>query len=172
MSGKYDQWSTFRVVPDSVIPRAWQSWVLDRGSLTKRLIKASNGDFRVRVVRQDWQVPELSEQLALGLRFREKALIREVELLCAEHVWVRARSVIPNATLTGKERQLASLGTRPLGAFLFSSRTMMRGALELNSYLDSEQGNIYGRRSVFFLQNKPLLVSEYFMPNVLTDSKA
>jgi chorismate lyase len=168
VSGKYGLWCTFRVVPDSVVPRVWQSWILERGSLTKRLIKASHGNFRVRIVKQQWQVPDLSERLVLGLKSRERALIREVELLCAEQVWVRARSIIPNATLTGEERQLANLGTRPLGAFLFSSRTMRRGQLELSAYQDRDLGQIYGRRSVFYLQNKPLLVSEYFMPNVLT----
>ena len=115
-----DRWHTFRRVPSFYLPNEWRDWILDRGSLTQRLIHASNGHFSVRVIRQQWLRPNHDEALLLSCPISSKALIREVELLCNGQVWVVARSVIPNSTLRGKERQLKCLGSRSLGSFLFS----------------------------------------------------
>ena len=83
-----------------------------------------------------------------------------------------ARSVIPISTLRGPQRRLASLGNKPLGAYLFRNPSLKRGPLEVatitlfNNTAPSLDitGPIYGRRSKFFLQQKPLLVAEIFMP--------
>jgi len=91
-------------------------------------------------------------------------LIREVELICLGEIWVRARSIIPVDTLSGKERELRVLGNRPLGAYLFKSKSMQRHKLELAAFHLRGEGKIYGRRSIFRLSGKPLLVSELFMP--------
>lgn len=160
-------WRAYRNVPSSILPRHWRSWVLDRGSLTKRLIKASDGQFKVRILDQHWDYPEVNECLALGMKTGMKALIREVELLCAGEVWVRARSIIPYQTLSGEERQLRYLGTRPLGAFLFRSKSMRRKAIQIASFRSDEGQIMHARRSVFLLHGKPLLVSELFLPKVL-----
>lgn len=166
------QWRAYRKVPSSVLPREWRDWVLDRGSLTKRLIDASNGNFAVRVLDQHWDHPEPHERKVLKMGSGTQALIREVELLCFDEVWVTARSIIPYQTLTGEERQLRYLGTKPLGAFLFKSPTMQRKAIEVAAFSDDQNDAMFGRRSVFLLHNKPLLVSELFMPTILRKSKA
>ena len=159
-------WRRFRRVPESALPRDRRSWVLDTGSLTKRLVKASNGEFSVRVTFQGWGYPSRDEMKVLNIPVRQKALIREVELLCFSDVWVTARSVIPNSTLSGAEKQLQFMGNRPLGAFLFKSRTMHRKPLEISMPISKHLKGIYGRRSVFLLHEKPLLVSELFLPCV------
>ena len=165
---KKTRWRGYRRVPEWVLPRCWRAWVLDQGSLTKRLIKASEGNFAVRIVFQGWAYPRMDEARVLKLPGRKKALIREVELLCFGEPWVRARSIIPGSTLTGQERQLKHLGTRPLGAFLFKARTMRRTAVELASAITGEERGTNGRRSVFLLHDKPLLVSELFLPVMFT----
>ena len=159
-------WRSYRHVPVAKLPYCQRQWLLDRGSLTKRLIQASNGHFKVKVSRQTWALPSLDERRLLKLPMGQRALVREVSLLCHGEVWVKARSIIPQATLTGVEKQLANLGTRPLGAFLFKSKTMQRGPLQIASFKNSEQLDLSARRSVFFLHGKPILVSEFFMPAV------
>ena len=62
-------------------------------------------------------------------------------------------------TLSGPARALTHLGTKPLGAVLFNHPGVRRGPI---SVCLIERG-IWGRQSVFFLYNKPLLVSEYFL---------
>lgn len=159
-------WRSYRRVPLAKLPYHQRNWVLDRGSLTKRLIHASKGHFNVEISRQVWAVPSLDERRFLNLPMGQKALIREVFLLCGGEVWVKARSIIPQGTLSGPEKQLAQLGTRPLGAFLFRSRTMKRGPLQIASFKNKKQANTSARRSVFFLHSKPILVSEFFMQPV------
>ena len=159
-------WRHFRRVPENALPRNRRTWVLDTGSLTKRLMKASQGQFAVRVTYQGWAYPSLDEIKTLKIPLRQKALIREVELLCFDETWVKARTVIPNTTLTGAEKQLQYMGNRPLGAFLFKSKTMHRKPLEIARPKLGQLEGIYGRRSVFLLHGKPLLVSELFMPCV------
>ena len=166
MHKPHSNWHAYRRVPASFMPRQWQEWVLDRGSLTKRLQHASNGDFYVRVQKQCIALPSLSERKALKLAIGRQALIREVELVCHGAVWVRARSVIPLSTLSGEERQLRSLGDKPLGAFLFASRSMKREQLEISRYIDNT-GASFARRSVFKLHGKPLLVVEHFCNAVI-----
>jgi len=164
-------WRRFRRVPENALPRDRRAWVLDSGSLTKRLIKASGGDFSVRVTFQGWAYPSRDERKVLNVPVRQKALIREVELLCFGEVWVIARSVIPHSTLSGAEKQLQFMGSRPLGAFLFKSRTMHRKPIEIAMPIALSLKGIYGRRSVFLLHDKPLLVSELFMPRVFKNEK-
>ena len=153
-------------IPAWKVPTEYRRWVYDQGSLTKRLIDASNNHFSVRVTFQGRVVPTLDERSNLNVKPRRMALVREVELLCYGEVWVRARSIIPFSTLSGKERQLQYLGNKPLGAFLFKSKAMTRSKLEFVVVPINQNRKIFGRRSVFYLSGKPLLVSELFMPTV------
>lgn len=156
-------WRHYRKVPSLILPHSKRAWVLDRGSLTKRLIQASKGDFKVRIIGQKWARPRLDEQRLLDLPNSQKALIREVALICDGKVWVHARSIIPLATLSGAEKTLACLGARPLGAFLFKAKTMRRGPLQLAT-LQNDKQQMTGRRSIFYIHGKPILVSEFFLP--------
>mgnify|MGYP000910507047 CR=1 FL=1 len=166
-------WRRMISVSDYTVPGQWRPWLSDTGSLTQRLIDACNGELTVQVLRQNLGVPRLSERRALGLPQRRQALIREVILLGGGIPWVYARSIIPLSTLTGRLRRLRQLDNRPLGALLFSEPSMCREPVEIACYtsaqmptaLAAKQSTMWGRRSVFRLHNKPLLVSEIFLPD-------
>ena len=119
----------------------------------------------------------LNEAHALGINPNRFALIRQVELLCDETPWVCARTVMPGATLSGPLRKLAHLKSQSLGAILFASPSMQRGEVEISNISSAdkthrllEQGganlpaSLWGRRSVFRVYGKPLLVCEFFLP--------
>lgn len=157
---------------------ALQNWLTDSGSLTARLIAASHGLFEVQVVRQLIGVPRLDERRVLGMKRPALALIREVILCGCDEPWVFARSLLPLASLTGRLRHLRKQGNRPLGAFLFSQPQLTRSAIAV-AQISRDHGYVpdalagaaplWGRRSVFslqahHLQQKPLLVSEVFLP--------
>lgn len=156
---------------------AMQNWLGDSDSLTARLIAHSGGEFRVQVVRQIIGCPTLNEHHALGTKQPALALIREVILYGNSEPWVFARSILPLSSLTGRLRHLRKQGTRPLGAFLFSQPQLTRSAIAVarisrdHAYVP---GNLvgdqllWGRRSVFYVQQKPLLVSEVFLPAFAT----
>ncbi|MDO6524768.1 chorismate lyase [Motilimonas sp. 1_MG-2023] len=159
------------------------SWLTDTGSLTERLV-ASCQQFSVRLIGQDFlPVSEVERQaLADSKYFNPSAniqyLVREVLLCCDQQPWVFARTVIPASTLTGEERQLAELGEQPLGATLFNAASMTRQNLVVAAFSSSTQVSrvaqqgfddagvttLWGRRSLFHLSNKPLLVHEIFLP--------
>ena len=158
------RWTALRRLSRIHAPLCWQRWLTDRASLTQHLIQASEGHFRVEVVRQGWARPTRSEASALGISFRQLALVREVRLMGREQTWVYARSVIPASTLTGKERQLNHVGSRSLGSVLFRDSTMKRGPLEVSRLSLPDDQSMWARRSKFYLSGKPLLVCEVFLP--------
>ena len=168
------RWRIQQQWPRSAIPSSLYPWLIDSGSLTGKLIKASNGHFRVEILRQDIACPLAEESRKLGMKPRGQALIREVILLGLGAPWVFARSVIPLSTLTGRQKALRNLDNRPLGAFLFADPSMKRGPMEIarvppgcfgTGCIDLEDSNDYlwGRRSIFYLDHKPLLVNEIFL---------
>ncbi|MBU2967724.1 chorismate lyase [Amphritea sp. 2_MG-2023] len=157
-------WHALKRPATTDAPRIWRKWLLDEGSLTQHLIHASQGDFRVKVLRQCWGRPSRAEAQALKIPTRQKVLIREVQLLGHNQPWVFARTIIPASTLTGKQRKLHTLGTRSLGSILFRDPTMKRSPLEISRISLSNGETTWARRSLFYLANKPLLVAEVFLP--------
>ncbi|MCL5668481.1 MAG: chorismate lyase [Gammaproteobacteria bacterium] len=172
----FSPWRAPRLVVRSQIPASLWSWLFDSASLTRRLLEVCDGTFEVRVLRQGWQRALAEESCELELRAGAPVFVREVYLLCHGEPWVFARTVIPRATLSGKYRRLTRLGNRSLGAVLFADRTMRRGELEIACltrgqalfegaarHLAAKPQSIWGRRSVFQLSGKPLLLSEIFL---------
>lgn len=171
------QWQLLAQIPRGQRPSAaLVEWLTNPESLTAALVAKSQGQFQVRVLRQCLAVPKLHERKILGMKRPARALIREVILMGQGEPWVFARSVLPLSSLTGRLRHLRKQGTRPLGAFLFSQPNLARGPLTIaaisanQAYLPellygaNPAALLWGRRSVFSVDAKPLLVSEVFLP--------
>ncbi|MCI0401869.1 MAG: chorismate lyase, partial [Gammaproteobacteria bacterium] len=154
-------------------------WLLEQKSLSRRLQRVCSGQFEVRLTDQKWDLPMQEEAGVLGLPLDEQALVRQVYLLCNERRWVYARTIIPAGTMKGTRRRFASLGSQPLGDLLFGDRNTSRGAVEIAKISPQEKlfslatgdasgsgDAIWGRRSVFTVQDKPLLVVEVFLPEL------
>lgn len=163
------------------VPTELAPWLFDQGSLTRRILLNCNSKFRVQVLSQNWQRPMLNEALRLDVHPEHHALIREVLLYCGDTPWVFARSVLPRKTLTGPRRFLGKLGNRPLGEILFSDPKIKRDALEIAEIKKGQRMyscatqpltelpvSVWGRRSVFYLHKKPLLVNEVFLPSIFS----
>ncbi|MDH5610880.1 MAG: chorismate lyase [Gammaproteobacteria bacterium] len=154
-----------------------RSWLFDTSSLTARLIRYSSGNFHVELLSQIIGRPTLDEAKALNIATGQYALIRQVHLCCSNKIVVYARTVIPLSTLKGAERSYGTLGSRPLGAMLFADRSMRRNEIMVTRLLPENalyektgaQGEaVWGRRSVFYVGEKPLLVSEYYLPSLFS----
>jgi len=151
------------------------SWLLDQNSLTARL-KAHCQNFRVELLGQHVQAcraEESNDIIVAG----EQVLVREVLLYCDDIPQVFARSLLPLTSLTGAEQVLANLGSQSLGQILFNNPSLERQAIEVaefdanstvatlvNNLQLNFTDNLWGRRSVFILENKPLMVAEVFLP--------
>lgn len=146
-------------------------WLLDTDSLTQRL-QLGGASFSVQRRSQGWHKPTLSERKALKLPSKQLALVREVVLLRDGEPVVFARSVFPSTTLTGELRWLRQLQNRSLGSILFSSPGLQRSPFEVTRLPGStpliprdlhQDTPVWGRRSVFLLNQRPLLVGEIFL---------
>ncbi len=155
------------------LPARLRPWLLDPGSLTRKLRQLSNDQLSVKILRQSWGHPRLSEARALGINNKQQCLVREVVLRGPDNEpWVYARSLFPATSLTGSLRHLRQLDNRPLGGYLFSHPHLGRSPLSVaalppgSGVPKSLQGDklLWGRRSVFSLKGKQLLVSEVFLP--------
>ncbi|MEE9422628.1 MAG: chorismate lyase [Gammaproteobacteria bacterium] len=172
-----NQWLRYRLA-DTL-----RSWLMDTGSLTQRIKQHCQGCFRVQVLDQGWGYPGQDERSVLHISPRQRVIIRQVQLLCDGKPWVFARTIIPVSTLQGPQRRLQFLGDRPLGAYLFSDPSMRRGSVEMACIsrqhalyvpavtgIKTKPAHIWGRRSVFHVSNKPLLVCEMFLPDLIKSS--
>ncbi len=165
---------------DSSLDENLKSWLLDPASLTLRL-KSHCHEFKVELLGQ--QVEKCQESEAVDLIIAgEEVLVREVLLFCDDIPQVFARSLLPLSSLTGAEQALANLGTQSLGQVMFNNPSLKRKTIEVAEFdatsTVSQLANklsgvtqplvsansLWGRRSIFILENKPLMVSEVFLP--------
>ncbi len=151
-----------------------ENWLLDKGSLTQKLGNQCQS-FQIKVLGQKVMPIQAHEEPLFPKPSR--FLIREVLLQCENIPWVFARTLIPESTLAGQGKGLAALGESSLGDFLFSDPKLTRGEFEVAEFAqDSDvfklakslgqqpKCSLWGRRSLFFLDGKPLLVAEIFLP--------
>jgi chorismate--pyruvate lyase len=164
------------------LPEHLQSWLLDPDSLTARLKKHCH-QFKVELLGQkieNCQAHEAVTTIPVG----EKVLVREVLLYCDDKPQVFARSLLPMSSLTGTEQALANLGTQSLGQVLFNNPSLTRKIIEVATFdVHSSVGklardlqlnfthDLWGRRSIFVLENKPLMVAEVFLPGAFAYQK-
>lgn len=173
------RWQSLAVASFHPPSKATQQWLLDEGSLTAHLVKKTQGDFAVNVLRQSFMQPTQSERVLLNIPPKQVALVREVILLCHQQPWVFARSVIPLNSLKGSLNHLRHLKAKPLGHLLFTSPSMTRLPFEIAKInIDAlsvtnkrkrlqttkDSSYVWGRRSKFYLEEKPLSVAEIFLP--------
>lgn len=157
----------------------YRPWLTNNGSLTAALKSRCPG-LQVKRLRQALDRPHADEFTLLGLAPKERALIREVILLCDDRPLVFAHSVIPRAGLAGPWRSLSRLGNRPLGEALFTDPRIVRNPLQFRrldrrhplyrcavSQLTERPCCLWARRSVFCRDGYPILVTEVFLPELL-----
>lgn len=174
-------WQPWELFRHGRVPVAVRDWLLDEGSLTRRVTRFCPERFRVRVRHQGWGRPSAGERAHLGMGRVGTALIREVDLVCGGRPWVFARTLIPVTSLVGAARRLAYLRDKPLGAVLFSTPGVRRAHMEVADlwpchrlFRVAVQGLaevprlLWGRRSLFLMENRPLLVHEIFLPTLLS----
>jgi chorismate lyase len=160
-------------IPDNI-----HAWVYETGSLTQRLRQRYGASVAVRILFHRWATPSLSERRLLALPEYRYALVREVMLHANGKPLLLARTIIPEATLKGAHRNLSHLGTRPLGEVIFAYTRLERLALEVAlipattwsqsalalAHIDQP---LWGRRTVYAIAGRSMLVSEFFLPEIL-----
>jgi len=154
----------------------WRSWLVYPGSLTRRIVERA-GAMRVEVIAERSLFPNADEYGALGRPQRRLAFVREVLLHARTRPVVLAHSIVARADLDGAWNALRGLGSRPLAAMLFNDPRVRRGPFEF-ARIDARhplwrraaqlRGEplpvLRARRSRFSLHDRPLVVTEVFLP--------
>lgn len=159
-------------------PPALHAWLADPGSLTARIV-ARCYRFQVRVLREARALPFADERTLVGLRLGRYAWVREVLLVADDVPVVFAHSALAPRDLTAAWHMARAIGTRPLGAALFADPGICRGPLQcarltaahpLHRHAAAAVGaplpTLWGRRSRFCRNDRPLLVTEVFLPGI------
>jgi chorismate--pyruvate lyase len=163
LSQSFPQWSSRNQRQYFTVPNEWRYTLFNTQSLTAQLIAISEGDFSVQVLWQGWRKLSHQEAQLLGCAENQRiAWCRDVALMVKGETRVFARTCMPKSSLSGDERQLMSLGNKPLGAYLFNHPHMVRGDMSAYRIKHNELGLAWARRSVFYLKHKPILVTEAF----------
>jgi len=166
-------------------PRKWQPWLSDTGSLTQKIEQVIGQKLEVRVLRDCRQNLNSDESRYFHLQ-THRCRIREV-LLCSNGIpLVMARSVIPALSSSGSNQIILRLGSKPLGAVLFSKtrKRSRKKALREITLLNKRSSlwrqcrqqypelpsPLWVRRTLYKLKGRPLLVSEIFLPALLKHS--
>jgi chorismate--pyruvate lyase len=140
-------------------------WLQVEGSFTRAVQQKCRHSFHVEVRYQGFCLPTAEEARRLAIPARQRAWVREVRLCGDGAPWVLARTIIPLYCLEGEGRRLLHLGSKPLGAYLFSSANWQRGPLETGLCHRQVTGQPdIARRSLFRNGHRALLVGEYLLP--------
>lgn len=144
---------------------AWRQWLFDSSSLTKLLIQKSAGDFRVEVCGEEWVLlPDQAVRSCFGpLASEHRFWSRKVALVGNDTPWVLAHTLIPEFSLASPLKHVLELNEKPLGEYLFSHPELIRGGIDITPTAE----NAWGRRSLFYLFEKPIMVAEFFLPAIL-----
>ncbi len=159
-------------------PAYLHPWLSDTGSLTARIV-ARCGRFQVRVLGEQRALPFADECTLIGLPAGRHAWTREVLLLADDVPVVFAHSVLAPRDLNGAWHMAQAIGSRPLGAALFADPSICRGPLSsarlvpghpLHRHACAALGErlptLWARRSRFCRLDRPLLVTEVFLPGI------
>lgn len=163
-----------------VLAGSMQLWLINNGSLTTRLQKRYM-HFLVKPISIKYAKPIANEATVLGMARYEKVLIREVLLMGDDKAVVFAHSILPRASLRGAWNGLGRQGNIPLGATLFANKKVKRSQLSykklprhhpismrLAKHMQLLPAPLWARRSIFVLNCAKIMVTEVFLPQLLS----
>lgn len=158
-------------------------WLHDAGSLTRR-IQNQCDHFTVQTVHSGLAKVAFDEACLLNIAPHRLAFSREVFLMADGQPVVFAHSTCALAHLRGAWGAVRGLGNRPLGELLFTHPLVLRHPLhykllhgahpllrKAGTQLNASPKSLWARRSLFYLQDAPLLVTEVFLPGIVNLKK-
>jgi len=154
---------------------AYHPWAMDSRSLTHK-IRSRCRHFTVQLLHQGTGKLMAFEAKLLGSSTPQISQVREVWLMADGLPVVYARSILPRRSLARQYGSIRTLGERPLGDTLFTNKNMGRKAVRIFRLLPDNplypknlnlSEPLYARASIFNLNNRPILVTDVFLPGIL-----
>jgi chorismate--pyruvate lyase len=159
-------------------------WLTEPQCLTETL-EAHSPSLSVRLLSMDFNIPQSDELVYLEPHHQsDRFIVREIYLEDKEVQWTYARVIVPEETYQENERDFDTLGEQPIGkTLLFNRDHVTRSSFEcgllrphtwlsnphITNVMEQQLGprTLGMRRSLFFINQKPLLISELYFPVVL-----
>lgn len=138
-----------------------RDWLCFPGSMTQRM-RAISTNIQIIVLQNQLGLLSREEQNSLKIPHRKSVLIREIEMFCNNELWITARTAMPLESLQGKWRKLKNLGNKPLGDMLFKDAKIQRSPFQFQLLCDDKGFDVWARRSLFYLDQRPILLTEVF----------
>ncbi|MCL9783572.1 chorismate lyase [Vibrio sp. S4M6] len=154
---KWQSVDSFRF-PNSLTER----WVLENGSMS-HLIKSNCQNLTVKVLHNKVVKAERLNHQEIQLLDYQQCLLRKVALCGDDVPWVLGRTLIPESSLDLKGHDFSKQGDTPLGVTIFGSEDVQRDSLQVG-VVSTETGDVFARRSRLWVNQKPMLVAELFLP--------
>lgn len=159
-------WVNLDHVALHAVPQIWQDWLSDAGSLTQLIANKTQSTVSVEVL-NDHNQNLLNDEALLFDKPLNRCRVREVYLCVNDVPVVFARSILPTSSSTGINRDVLQLGSKPLGEVLFKKGK----APILLRQITEVPGLGWGRRSLYQLRGHPILITEFFLPELLGQIK-
>jgi chorismate--pyruvate lyase len=161
-----------------------RTWLQIETSLSIAIARQCPADapFRVSLLHEGAQRPILDEAPVIGVASSERAHARDVMLHSGATPLVYAHTVLRREQLHRPWHHLLRIGSRPLGSLLFAHPAIHPGPIYYRR-LDARHPlwhrahaqvatrpstHLWARRATFELDGCPLLVTEVFLPGILT----
>ncbi|MFM2588294.1 chorismate lyase [Vibrio sp. TBV020] len=139
-----------------------KKWLLEQGSLS-RLLESYCQSLNVDLIHNKIVKAEKLNDQEVSLLAQEACLLRKVVLKGDGQAWVLGRTLIPQSSMQGQEFDLAQQGEIPLGLTVFSANDVKRDALQVG-IVEVNNETLLARRSRLWMNHKPMLVAELFLP--------
>jgi len=159
----------------------YHPWLISPDSLTARL-KQRYKHFRLQPLSVRLARAELDEAQLLRMKRTLTPITRQVLLCNSQDPVVFAHSILPKKSLRGEWVQLGKLGNKPLGEALFANPRVTRTPLMYKkltpqhtlykkavAHVVHAPRYLWARRSVFRLGCDMILVTEVFLPSLVSN---
>jgi chorismate--pyruvate lyase len=154
-----------------------RSWLSEPHSLTKRLQAFTQEEIQLQLIQACFDDAIDEEYQALTISHETRVWVREIYWKYREKIWMYARAIIPESTLS-VGTPLNTISEKPLGSFLFQDPNLLRHPFEyaklsnthfyfqkIVSCVVENENFLLARRSIFIYYQKPLLLTEVFLPD-------
>jgi len=135
---------------------------MEQGSLSRKLGKCCQ-HLSVELLHNQVVERSIVQQDEQYLLSSSDCLLRKVILNGDDEPWVLGRTLIPRVTLEDKHSDLSQQGNVPLGLTVFSAENVERDALQVGWVIAGDE-RLLARRSRLWMNHKPMLVAELFLP--------
>lgn len=170
-------WTPVSQANKGLIPDHYMPW-LEKPYILSKALKSISKTFSVQLISQSLGVLTADEKTILDAK-DPFSYVRQGYLMCDEKAYVYTRVCIPYKTLYINKEAFENLGSRPIGeTLLYNNPNTTRGEFEVNSFSSDSTlfkdtyfykknvPEIWGRRSLFHMNDNPLLISEFFLSSI------